>query len=447
MYNIRQAAEKVLALAVEKGQKDVDVFAERKESLEVNILDEKVEKIEQSTSLGLGIRVINEGRTGIASTERLTLESISNTFNNACENSKIQDSTKVVMLNAPKEIPDTDLLGVYNSEIDDLTTEELVEYGMSIECSAKSADKRVFSIPYLGVARGKNEYFLFSSRGVSHIHKSNEVSAWCGPLLMDGDSRKSGLHFLHRRELDKEKGKQIGIEAVRKAAEMLNAKPISSCKLPVVLDEYTAPKLLGMFFGAFYAEFAQRGMSRLESKLGKKISISGITLLDDPHLLGGNRSCFLDAEGCLTSPLPIIEDGVFCNFLYNVESASKEGKISTGHAVRSFSGGISTRFHNLIWPKGDQSLEELCTMTKKCLLVTKLEGQSGCNTVSGDISIGVQGFLVENGHKVQPVESVTLAGNFFDILMNIKGSGNIYQPEISHCFIPALLIEGMMISG
>ena len=79
------------------------------------------------------------------------------------------------------------------------------------------------------------------------------------------------------------------------------------------------------------------------------------------------------------------------------------------------------------------------------MLVTELEGQAGCDPVSGDISIGVQGFLIENGRRVQPVDSVTIAGNFFDVLNNLRGYGNRYQPELAHLFIPALFIEAMMV--
>ncbi len=76
MMNMKQAAEHVLMLAAEKGHKDVDVVVERNDSLDVEIRDGKVEKVEQSTSLGLGVRVLDGGRTGLASTERLSSESI-----------------------------------------------------------------------------------------------------------------------------------------------------------------------------------------------------------------------------------------------------------------------------------------------------------------------------------------------------------------------------------
>jgi len=447
MMNMKQAAEQVLVLAEKKGLKDVDVVVERSEALDVEIQGGKVEKVEQSTSLGLGVRVLDGRRTGLASTERLSSESIQHAFENACENAKLQDPTEVEMLDAPAEIPDSASLELYNPDLDQLNTEDLTELGMSMEDAVKAADERVVSIPYLGVSRGRKESLLLSSRGVSYSKQTNEVAAWCGPLLQDADSRKSGMQIYHRREWDPHVGKRIAEEAVEKAAELLKASPISGGKLPVVLDEYMAPRFLGMFFGAFSAESAQRGMSRLQERLGETIAIPELTLLDDPHRKGANRSRFLDAEGFLTKALPLIEDGVFRNFLYHVESASKENKSSTGHAVRGYSGGISTGSHNLVWPKGEHSLDQLCTLNNRCLLVTQLEGQAGCNPVSGDISIGVQGFLLENGLRIQPVDSITVAGNFFDVLQNIRASGNAYQPELTHSFIPALLIEGLTVSG
>jgi PmbA protein len=169
--------------------------------------------------------------------------------------------------------------------------------------------------------------------------------------------------------------------------------------------------------------------------------------MDDPHRVGGAGSRYVDAEGTLTRPLALIEDGRLANFLYHIESARKEGRASTGHAGRGYSTGIGTRSHNLIWPTGTHALEALTGMPERCLLVTELEGGAGCDPLSGDISIGVQGFLIEQGRRVQPVDSITIAGNFFDLLKNVAGQGSFYQPNLSRLFVPPLLIEGLAIAG
>ncbi|MDP7157412.1 MAG: DNA gyrase modulator, partial [SAR324 cluster bacterium] len=71
MLDLQQTVDHVLLLAERSGLKEVDALIERDEALEVEIRDGKVEKVEQSTSLGLGVRVLRNGKTGLASTERL----------------------------------------------------------------------------------------------------------------------------------------------------------------------------------------------------------------------------------------------------------------------------------------------------------------------------------------------------------------------------------------
>ena len=65
MLDMKQAAEQVLFLAEKKKLKDVDIVVERNESLDLEIQDGKVEKVEQSTSLGLGVRVLDKDEPGL----------------------------------------------------------------------------------------------------------------------------------------------------------------------------------------------------------------------------------------------------------------------------------------------------------------------------------------------------------------------------------------------
>ena len=342
---------------------------------------------------------------------------------------------------------DENQLQLYQEELNQLNVEDLSRLGLEAEAAARETDPRLTSIPYLGVSRSQTERVLVSTHGVEHSERSNQVGAYCGTLLEDGDLRKSGFEFWSQRKWDPEAGRKLGVRAVEKAAELLGASSIESKKLPVILDEYCAPRLLGMYFRAFYGEAAQKGSSRLKGKLNETIAVDSLTLLDDPHLPGGGASRIVDDEGVPTEPLKLIDSGRFSQFLYHVEPASKDGVSSTGHAARNYDSGISTTTHNLVVKTGEKNLQDLCSIPEECLLVTQLEGAAGCNPISGDISIGVQGFHYKNGQRVQPVDSITIAGNFFDLLLNIREYGNQYQPNLSSRFIPALLVEGFSISG
>ncbi len=67
----QQAIDYTLALAREHRLANLDLVLSREQSLSIKVLDGRVEKVDQSTGIGLGIRVVRQGRTGIAFTERL----------------------------------------------------------------------------------------------------------------------------------------------------------------------------------------------------------------------------------------------------------------------------------------------------------------------------------------------------------------------------------------
>ena len=141
---------------------------------------------------------------------------------------------------------DENQLQLYQEELNQLNVEDLSRLGLEAEAAARETDPRLTSIPYLGVSRSQTERVLVSTHGVEHSEHSNQVGAYCGTLLEDGDLRKSGFEFWSQRKWDPEAGRKLGVRAVEKAAELLGASSIESKKLPVILDEYCAPRLLGL---------------------------------------------------------------------------------------------------------------------------------------------------------------------------------------------------------
>jgi PmbA protein len=181
--------------------------------------------------------------------------------------------------------------------------------------------------------------------------------------------------------------------------------------------------------------------------LGGKIASGNLSLVCNPHIPGHPGSRLFDGEGIVCAPVPIIKEGILQNFLYNLESANRENRPSTGHAARSYSGQVGTSFSNFLVEKGDHSLAELLNIHPRCLYVTNLEGASGCSPVSGEISIGVQGQLVANGKIIAPVDAVTISSNYFDMINRIQAISNQYSDMLSSVKVPDVLIESMHVAG
>ena len=67
--------------------------------------------------------------------------------------------------------------------------------------------------------------------------------------------------------------------------------------------------------------------------------------------------------------------------------------------------------------------------------------------VSGDFSLAAKGFYVEDGKKSFPVEQITLAGNYFDLLKNIVEIGDDLKFPMSNVGSPSVIVTGLSIAG
>ena len=86
------------------------------------------------------------------------------------------------------------------------------------------------------------------------------------------------------------------------------------------------------------------------------------------------------------------------------------------------------------------------------LLINQLTGlHAGTNLVSGDFSLSAEGFRIEKGIISHPVEQITVAGNFYDLLQQVAqvGSDLFFDlpGSLGQIGCPSLLIKELAISG
>jgi PmbA protein len=100
---------------------------------------------------------------------------------------------------------------------------------------------------------------------------------------------------------------------------------------------------------------------------------------------------------------------------------------------------------NLWIEPGTSSLDEIIEETERGLLVTELMGM-GFNPVTGDYSRGAAGLWIEGGEIVHPVEEITIASSFDDMMQGIDrvASQLIWLGSVAS---PALRIGRMTVAG
>ncbi|HPS82538.1 MAG TPA: metallopeptidase TldD-related protein, partial [Candidatus Limiplasma sp.] len=111
---------------------------------------------------------------------------------------------------------------------------------------------------------------------------------------------------------------------------------------------------------------------------------------------------------------------------HNLKTAHKDGVETTGNASKgSYAASVRVSPSNFYLEAGLQPLEALLADMGEGLVITEVEGlHAGANAVSGDFSLLAKGYTVKEGKRERPVEQITIAGNFFEMLKQVKAVGS-----------------------
>lgn len=441
--NIKDAVNYMCEIAKSEAEQ-FDVIASNDHSEGLSVFQGQVQNTEISDSVGLGIRVIKDGRPGYAHTERLTKEAISQTLKDALCHTQWTEKINITLpseAKAPVQSPN------YNPALENLDLAQMKDFCIELEKATFAKSKEIENIPYLGADTDSSHFVMANSNGLFYESRSNSASAGAGAVACRDGIKKLGNFVKCGRDWNEFSIDEIASRAAEYATELFGAKKIESGKIPVILSERISARFLGMYASPYVAESMQKGTSRLAGKEGEVIASKAFSIWNDPQGEMFQHKIFFDSEGCPAQHLKVVENGVFNSALYNLETASKAGVKTTGNGARSFGSKMSTSFMNFLVPAGSMTTMELTRLFPKCLLVTRLEGNTGCSAVSGEISIGAHGFWCENGAIQHPVDGVTLSGNYFDLLKDIVAVGNEYRDPFATMMVPAIAVDGLSVSN
>ncbi|MDJ0386543.1 TldD/PmbA family protein [Roseomonas sp. E05] len=243
---------------------------------------------------------------------------------------------------------------------------------------------------------------------------------------------------------DLEDAAELGRRAGERAIARLNPTRPKTGKRTVVYDPRVAGSLAGHLAGALNGASVARGTSFLRDKMGQQVLARGLSLRDDPLRRRGLRSRPFDGEGMPGQPLALVEDGVLHHWVLDWRSARQLGLVSNGHGSRGISSPPSPSTTNLWLDGGTLPPAELMADIKEGIYVTEMIG-SGVNGVTGDYSRGAAGFMIRDGALAEAVSGITIAGNLKDMFLNMAAANDLRFRRGTDA--PTLRVEGMTIAG
>lgn len=412
-------------------------------SLGVSFRMGKLEDVERSESLDVGLRVFVGKRQAVSSSTDLRPASLK----------ALAERVVGMAKTAPEDpwcgLADPALLA---RELPALDLEDKADPGAAVlRARAEAAEGAALAVPGItnsegaGASWGRTRVALATSTGFAGDYAGTSHSVSVSVLAGEGTGMERDDDFLSARHgSDLGDPAAAGRNAAEKALKRLNPRRADTQSVPIVYDPQVASSLLGHFAGAINGSSISRGVSFLKDKMGAQVFAAGINIIDDPHIVRGLRSKPFDGEGVKNAKRVFAEDGVLTSWVLDSTSGRQLGLQTTGHAARGTGGPPSPSTTNLYMAAGALSPAELIADIRQGFYVTELIGM-GVNGVTGDYSRGASGFWIENGEIVYPVNEITIAGNLKDMFLHITPANDLVFKYGTNA--PTLRVEGMTIAG
>jgi len=438
----------IVRTAIKRGATDVEAISLETTEFSVEVRLGEVEKLKESASRGIGLRVLYEGRQASASTSDLGPEAVDELITNTVEMAKLTSVDESAVLPTREDFTshgDGDL-ALYDQAIAELPTERKIEMARMGEDAARNYDPRITNSEGAGCSTTLGRMVLVTSAGFAGEYRGTTCNLAVAPIARDGEQMQVAGWLDNQRSFSAlDAPEEIGREAARRALRKLGARKVTTQEVPIVFESSAAEDLLGDLFDAVSGEAIFRRASFLVGKLGERIAAECLTVIDDGRLRGAVGSRPFDSEGLPTRRTVVIEDGVLRTYLLTTYTARKLGLRSTANAARGLVGAPSVGINNFFIAPGEFTPEEIIASVGSGFYVTEMIG-FGFNPVTGDYSRGAAGLWIENGKLSSPVEEVTIAGNFREMLRGIQMVGNDlrFRGKIA---APTIKVDKMMVSG
>ena len=411
--------KELLAQAKAAGIEAAEAYLSEKENFSAMRNNGALEDYQSNHTRGLGFRGLVNGRMGYASTEALDEESIGQLIRGVIESATLCESDdEQPLYQGGGQVPELEL---YQPEQDKVAPEAKLAKIEAMENACKAADSRYLN-GYNMVETTKHTVRIANSFGMDQTYTENFCNLYCNANVKEGDNVSTGGFVQISRDFDALDPDRLARDSVDQAVKGLNAEPVASGKYHVVFWNEALVSLLGVFSTVFSAETEQMGLSLLSGKLGETIAAPCVTLVDDPLRPDCLGSRPFDDEGVPSHQHMLVENGVFRTFLHNLKTARKAGVESTGNGSKAdYSSPVRVAPSNLYFEPGALSFEELLSQVGDGIVITEVSGlHAGANPVSGDFSLLSKGYTLKDGKRDQPLERITVAGNFYELLKNIR---------------------------
>jgi TldD protein len=415
---------KILEAALKNGGDFAEIFIEERSSVSIGCEERKIERVISGTDRGAGLRVLVGDMTAYASTNDLTAkglrslaERVSKGINASTKKYRYPEAAKIVFEAKPIKYPSAVPAG------------EKVAKVLEANEAAWSSGKEIVQV-LVRYGDSSQRIIIANSNGLLVTDERDQIIFIVHSVAKRGELIQTGYEpiggTMGFELFDKVKPAEIAETAAGQALKMLDAAPAPTGTMPVVISSEAGGTMIHEAVGhGLEADLVQKGLSVFAGKMGQKVASESVSVHDDATIPFKRGTFKFDDEGAPSERTVLVENGVLKTYMYDLISALKDGRPSTGNGRReSYRHRPIPRMTNTLIVPGTEKPEHVISATDKGLFVRRMGGGQ-VNTVNGDFMFEVsEGYLIRNGEIKEPVRGASLLGNSLKVLSGIDMVAN-----------------------
>ncbi|MBR1872758.1 MAG: TldD/PmbA family protein [Bacteroidales bacterium] len=457
--------EDTVAAALGRGGDYADLYFYSSKGSDIMLRDSQVSSGAISMDYGVGIRVLKGDRTGYAYTEDTSRPAMLNAAKSA---SVIADGApetppRPTFAFSGKPNPAADRYP-FTKDWRTVPTTTGAAMLTTLEKKIRERDTRIQKVIAV-LSSQVDDILMFNSLGELKYDTRPMGTIAVSIIFSDGKTTRNkhvSRSFRCGAEMLSEVlQEQMSVQITSGLDQALEAGRPKGGKMPVVMGAGASGILLHEAMGhAFEADFNRKGQSIFSDKMGKRVCMEGITIVDDATIKGNRGSLNFDDEGVPGQRTVMVQDGILTSFLHDRVSAAHYGVRPTGNGRReSFRFNPIPRMRATYMESGNARPEDIIASVSKGIYVDEFaNGQVKIG--EGDFTFYVKsGRLIENGRLTMPVTDINIIGNGPEALADIRAVGNdglvddsawtcgkMQQVPVS-CGIPTVLVGSLTVGG
>ena len=433
-----QLIQESLDFAKSKGADFAEAFCEQTSSNATSLDEKRIDSRSTGLSKGVGIRVINNSRVGLAYTSTLTTKGLQAAVEAACVSAGVGTNPGGKGIDA----------NLFRDDSKQKTGDRAQEYRdpaqktadrlREIDDTIRSFDSHIAQAGAT-IAQSQREVLIMNTAGVNAADTQTRTRCIVQAIAKNSDTiqtsheapgRSVGYEYFDRFDL-----KDISTIAAKRAITLLDAIPAPSGNFPVILKKGAGGVLFHEACGhGLEADHIEKAQSVFADKVGKRVASDLVTLVDDGTMSDEWGTYRFDDEGNPSQMNTLIKDGVLQDFMWDVVRANKLGHDVSGNGRReTYEYLPMVRMTNTYLQPGTSTVEDIIASTEYGIYCVALGGGQ-VNTVTGEYVFGVtEGYLVENGKITSPIRGATLIGNGLETMLNIDAVANDFDTWTGTC--------------